>query len=106
MKGKRAAGIENKLAFVTLVSLVALLLITSGCVAVGAQTKEPSTYSSEIYDAPLRLRQQLSRRFWISWLKTPQIKMYGERRSMSVDISPLMSGGMLICKDWRPAWSG
>jgi hypothetical protein len=51
MKGKRAAGIENKLAFITLVSLVALLLIASGCVAVGAQTKEPSTYSSEIYDA-------------------------------------------------------
>ena len=51
MKRKRAIDIKRGLAFVILVSLIALLIITSGCVAAGAQTKEPYTYSSEIYDA-------------------------------------------------------
>jgi len=48
---KRTTDIKRVLALVILVSLVALLIITSGCVAVGAQTREPYTYSSEIYDA-------------------------------------------------------
>jgi len=51
VKRKRAIDIKRGLAFVILVSLIALLIITSGCVAAGAQTKEPYTYSSEIYDA-------------------------------------------------------
>ena len=51
MKGKKAADIERRLTLVILVSLVALLIIISGCVAAGAQTKEPYVYSSDVYDA-------------------------------------------------------
>jgi len=51
MKEKSATDMKQRLALVILVSLVALLIITSGCVAAGAQTREPYTYSSEIYDA-------------------------------------------------------
>ena len=42
---------KRALVFVILVSLVALLAFVSGCVAAGAQTREPYTYSSEIYNA-------------------------------------------------------
>ena len=42
---------KRKLDLVILSSLVALLIITSGCAAAGAQTRESYTYSSEIYDA-------------------------------------------------------
>jgi hypothetical protein len=49
-KGK-AIDTKRALTLVILVSLVALLIITSGCAAAGAQTREPYTYSSEIYDA-------------------------------------------------------
>jgi len=52
MGGKmRATDIKHALAPVILVSLVALLAFVSGCTAVGAQIREPYTYSSEIYDA-------------------------------------------------------
>ncbi len=51
MKEKSAADMKQRLTLVILVSLMALLIITSGCVSVGAQTREPYTYSSEIYDA-------------------------------------------------------
>jgi hypothetical protein len=51
MKEKSATDIKHRLAIAMLVSLVLLLVITSGCVAAGAQTKQPSIYSSEIYDA-------------------------------------------------------
>jgi len=51
VKKRKATDIKRALALVILVSLVALLIITSGCVAVGAQTREPYTYSTEIYDA-------------------------------------------------------
>jgi len=51
MKEKSVTDMKQRLAFVMLVSLVALLIITSGCVAAGAQTREPYTYSSETYDA-------------------------------------------------------
>jgi len=51
MKEKSVTDMKQRLALVILVSLVALLIITSGCVAAGAQTREPYTYSSEIYDA-------------------------------------------------------
>jgi hypothetical protein len=47
----RATDMKRSLVLVILVSLVALLAFVSGCVAAGAQTKEPYTYSSEIYDA-------------------------------------------------------
>jgi len=47
----RAIVMKRALALVILVSLVALLIISSGCAAVEAQTREPYTYSSEIYDA-------------------------------------------------------
>jgi hypothetical protein len=42
---------KRALVLVILVSLVALLACMSGCVAAGAQTREPYTYSSEIYNA-------------------------------------------------------
>jgi hypothetical protein len=51
MKEKSVTDMKQRLALVILVSLVALLIITSGCVAAGAQTREPYTYSSETYDA-------------------------------------------------------
>jgi hypothetical protein len=41
---------EARIRLIILVSLVALLIVTSGCAAAGAQTREPYTYSSEIYD--------------------------------------------------------
>jgi len=50
VKKKRATDIKRGLAFVILVSLIALLIITSGCMAAGAQTREPYTDSSESYD--------------------------------------------------------
>ena len=46
-----ATDIKRALALAILVSLVALLIITSGCAPAGAQTREPYAYSSEIYDA-------------------------------------------------------
>ena len=42
---------KKKLSLVTLASLVALLIVTSGCAAAVAQTRDPYTYSSEIYAA-------------------------------------------------------
>jgi hypothetical protein len=48
---RRTTDIKRELNLVILISLMALLIITSGCVAAGAQTREPYTYSSEIYDA-------------------------------------------------------
>jgi hypothetical protein len=51
VKRKRATDMKRALAFVILVSLLTVPIITSGCMAAGAQTKEPSIYSSEIYDA-------------------------------------------------------
>jgi len=51
MKEKSATDMKQRLTVVILVSLMALLIIISGCVAAGAQTREPYTYSSEIYDA-------------------------------------------------------
>jgi hypothetical protein len=51
MKEKQAADIKRRLAFVILVSLLALLIVISGCGVAGAQTREPYTYSSETYDA-------------------------------------------------------
>jgi len=48
---RRTTDIKHSLNIVILVSLVTLLIITSGCVAAGAQTRESYTYSSEIYDA-------------------------------------------------------
>jgi hypothetical protein len=49
-KERKTTDIKRTLALV-IVSLMALLIITSGCVPAGAQTREPYTYSSEIYDA-------------------------------------------------------
>ena len=46
-----AIGIKRALVLVILVSLVALLVLVSGCVAAGDQIREPCTYYSEIYDA-------------------------------------------------------
>jgi hypothetical protein len=46
----KTTDMSHKLALVILVSLVALLIITSGCVPAQAQNREPYTYSSEIYD--------------------------------------------------------
>jgi hypothetical protein len=51
MKEKSATDMKQRLTVVILVSLMALLIIISGCVVAGAQTREPYTYSSEIYDA-------------------------------------------------------
>jgi len=51
LKKGKAIDIKRPLTLVTLVSLVALLIITSGCAAAGAQIREPCTYSSELYDA-------------------------------------------------------
>ena len=51
MKERNAADMKQRLALVILISLIALLIVISGCVAAGAQTKEPYIYSSEIYDA-------------------------------------------------------
>lgn len=51
MKEKSVTDMKQRLALVMLVSLVALLIVISGCVAAGAQTREPYTYSSETYDA-------------------------------------------------------
>jgi hypothetical protein len=51
MKEKSATDIKHRLAFVILVSLLGLLIIISGCTVAGAQTREPYTYSSEVYDA-------------------------------------------------------
>jgi len=48
---RRTTYIKRELNLAILVTLVALLIITSGCVAAGAQTREPYTYSSEVYDA-------------------------------------------------------
>lgn len=48
---RRTTDIKRELNLAVLVTLVALLIIISGCVAAGAQTREPYTYSSEIYDA-------------------------------------------------------
>ena len=42
---------KRALVLVILVSLVALPAFSSGCTSVIAQTREPYTYSSEIYDA-------------------------------------------------------
>jgi hypothetical protein len=47
----RATDIKRALVLVILVSLVALPAFSSGCTSVIAQTREPYTYSSEIYDA-------------------------------------------------------
>jgi hypothetical protein len=49
-KERKTTDIKGTLSLV-IVSLMALLIITSGCVPAGAQTREPYTYSSEIYDA-------------------------------------------------------
>jgi hypothetical protein len=49
-KERKTTDIKGTLSLV-IVSLTALLIITSGCVPAGAQTREPYTYSSEIYDA-------------------------------------------------------
>jgi hypothetical protein len=49
-KERKTTDIKRTLVLV-IVSLMALLIITSGCVPAGAQTREPYTYSSEIYDA-------------------------------------------------------
>jgi hypothetical protein len=49
-KERKTTDIKRTLALV-IVSLMTLLIITSGCVPAGAQTREPYTYSSEIYDA-------------------------------------------------------
>jgi hypothetical protein len=105
MKEKRATGIKRKLAFVMLVSLVSLLIITSGCVAAGAQTGEPYTYSSDIYDAS-KASPATEQEVLDFLAQDATDKNSCEKRSMSVDISPLMSGGMPICKGWKPAWSG
>jgi hypothetical protein len=51
MKERKVADMKQRLVLVILVSLMALLIVASGCVAAGAQMREPSTYSSEIYDA-------------------------------------------------------
>ncbi len=51
MKERKVTDMKQRLAQVILVSLIALLIVISGCAAAGAQTKEPSTYSSEVYDA-------------------------------------------------------
>ncbi len=51
MKERKVTDMKQRLALVILVSLIALLIVISGCAAAGAQTKEPSTYSSEVYDA-------------------------------------------------------
>ena len=42
---------KRALVLVILVLLVALPAFISGCTSAGAQTREPDTYSSEIYDA-------------------------------------------------------
>ena len=51
VKKRKVTDIKRASTLVILVSLVALLIIISGCVAVGAQTRESYTYSSEVYDA-------------------------------------------------------
>ena len=51
MKERKVADMKQRLALVILISLIALLIVISGCVAAGAQVREPSAYSSEVYDA-------------------------------------------------------
>jgi hypothetical protein len=51
MKERNIADMKKGLALVILIALIALLIVISGCVAAGAQTRDPSTYSSESYDA-------------------------------------------------------
>ena len=51
MKERKAVDMKQRLALVILVSLIALLIVISGCVAAGAQMREPSNYSSDTYDA-------------------------------------------------------
>jgi hypothetical protein len=50
MKERNVADMKKRIALVILIALIALLIVISGCVAAGAQTRDPSTYSSEIYD--------------------------------------------------------
>jgi hypothetical protein len=50
MKERKVTDMKQRLTLGILVSLIALLIVISGCAAAGAQTKEPSTYSSGIYD--------------------------------------------------------
>lgn len=50
MKERNIADMKKRLALVILIALIALLIVVSGCVAAGAQTRDPATYSSEIYD--------------------------------------------------------
>jgi len=50
MKERNVADMKKRLALVILIAVIALLIVVSGCVAAGAQTRDPSTYSSEIYD--------------------------------------------------------
>jgi uncharacterized protein YceK len=47
----RTTDMKRTLVLVILVSLVALLTFISGCTSVVAQTREPYTYSSEVYNA-------------------------------------------------------
>jgi hypothetical protein len=47
----RTTDMRRTLVLVILVSLVALLTFISGCTLVLAQTREPYTYSSEVYNA-------------------------------------------------------
>jgi len=47
----RTTDMKRTLVLVILVSLVALLTFISGCTLVVAQTREPYTYSSEVYNA-------------------------------------------------------
>jgi hypothetical protein len=51
MKERNVADMKKRLALVILISLIALIIVISGCVAAGAQMRDPSTYASEIYDA-------------------------------------------------------
>jgi hypothetical protein len=51
MKKKRIENLKRASIIVILVSLVTMIIISSGCMAAGAQTSEPYTYSTDIYDA-------------------------------------------------------
>ncbi len=51
MKERNVVDMKKRLILVILISLIALLMVVSGCVAAGAQIEDPYTYSSEIYDA-------------------------------------------------------
>jgi hypothetical protein len=51
MGKNRTIDIKRALELIIFVSLMAMIIIASGCMAAGAQKSEPYTYSTDIYDA-------------------------------------------------------